>query len=71
MASQDAVRISPQELHDRISRGENIIILDVRTADAISVHPYQIPGARWLPLASVVEQASTLPRQAVIVSYCT
>jgi hypothetical protein len=63
--------MSPQELHDRVARGENIIILDVRTADAISVHPHQIPGARWLPLASVVEQTSTLPRQAIIVSYCT
>lgn len=71
MATQDAVRMSPQELHDRVARGENIIILDVRTADAISVHPHQIPGARWLPLASVVEQTSTLPRQAIIVSYCT
>jgi rhodanese-related sulfurtransferase len=71
MATQDAVRMSPQELHDRVSRGENIIILDVRTADAISVHPHQIPGARRLPLASVVEQTSTLPRQALIVSYCT
>lgn len=71
MATQEAVRISPQELHDRQARGENIVILDVRTADAISVHPHQIPGARWLPLASVVEQASALPQQAVIVSYCT
>lgn len=71
MASQDAARMSPQELHDRLQRGEPIIVLDVRTADAISLHPYQIPGARWLPLASVVEQASTLPRQATIVSYCT
>ncbi|MGE0681557.1 MAG: rhodanese-like domain-containing protein [Candidatus Binatia bacterium] len=71
MATQEAVRMSPQELHDRVSRGEHIVILDVRTADAISVHPYQIPEARWLPLASVVEQTPTLPRQAIIVSYCT
>jgi rhodanese-related sulfurtransferase len=63
--------MSPQELHARLARGENIVVLDVRTADAISIHPRQIPGARWLPLASVVEQASTLPRQATIVSYCT
>ena len=39
MATQDAVRMSPRELHDRIARGENIIVLDVRTADAVSVHP--------------------------------
>ena len=71
MATQEALRMSPQELHDRLSRGDNIVILDVRTEDAASVHPYQIPGARLLPLASVVEQASTLPRQATIVCYCT
>ena len=71
MATQDALRMSPQELHDRVARGENVIILDVRTEDALSVHPHQIPDARWLPLASVVEQAPSLPRQATIVSYCT
>lgn len=69
MATQEALRMSPQELHDRLSRGDNIVILDVRTEDAASVHPYQIPGAHLLPLASVVEQASTLPRQATIVCY--
>ena len=71
MATQEAVRISPQELHDRLSQGDTIAILDVRTEDAASMHPYQIPGARLLPLASVVEQASTLSRQATIVCYCT
>ena len=71
MATQEALRMSPQELHDRLSRGDHIVILDVRTKDAASVHPYQIPGARLLPLASVVEQAATLPHQATIVSYCT
>jgi hypothetical protein len=35
------------------------------------LHPSQIPGAQWLPLAAVVEQASTLPRQETIVCYCT
>jgi rhodanese-related sulfurtransferase len=71
MATQEALRMSPQELHDRLSHGDNIVILDVRTEDAASVHPYQIPGARSLPLASVVELASTLPRQGTIVCYCT
>ncbi len=69
MATQEAMRMSPQQLHDRLSRGDSIVILDVRTEDAASVHPYQIAGARLLPLASVVEQASTLPRQATIVCY--
>jgi rhodanese-related sulfurtransferase len=69
MATQDALRISPEELHARMARDEAVVVLDVRTEDALSVHPYQIPEARWLPLASVVEQAYTLPRQGLIACY--
>jgi hypothetical protein len=48
-----------------------VVVLDVRTTDGLSVHPDQIPGTRWLPLAAVVQQADTLPRQSTIVTYCT
>jgi hypothetical protein len=47
------------------------MILDVRTEDALNVHPYKIAGAHWVPLASVVEQAHMLPRHSTIVTYCT
>jgi len=69
MAAQDALRMSPEELHTRIERGDPVVVVDVRTEDALSVHPYQIPGSRWLPLASVVAQVPTLPRQGTIVCY--
>lgn len=69
MATQEALRMSPEELHIRMARGEAVVVLDVRTEDALSVYPYQIPGARLLPLATVVEQAHTLPRQGTIVCY--
>jgi rhodanese-related sulfurtransferase len=69
MATQDALRMSPEELHARIAQGEAVVVVDVRTEDALSVHPYQIPGARWIPLASVVEQVHTLSRQSTIVCY--
>ena len=69
MATSDVPRMSPEELHARRAQGEEIVVLDVRTEDALRVHPYQIPGARWLPLATVVQQAETLPRQGMIVTY--
>jgi hypothetical protein len=69
MATQDVLRMSPQELYTRMVRGEVIVPLDVRTQDALKVQPAQLPGARWLPLATVVEQAHTLPRQGTIVTY--
>ena len=50
---------------------EGVVVLDVRTADGLSVRPYQICGTRWLPLAEVVQQADTLPRPRTIVTYCT
>ncbi len=71
MATPDAPRMHAEELHARMERGEVIVALDVRTEDALTVHPYQIPGARWIPLPAVAQQAETLPRQGTIVAYCT
>ena len=71
MEIQDVPRMSPEELYTRMAQGEAVVILDVRTMDGRSVHPDQIPGTRWLPLAEVVQQADTLPRQRTIVTYCT
>jgi hypothetical protein len=69
MATQDVLRINPQELYTRMVRGEVVVPLDVRTQGALQVQPAQIPGTRWLSLAAVVEQAHTLPRQGTIVTY--
>ena len=68
---QDVPRMSAEELYTRMAQGEAVVVLDVRTTDGLSVHPDQIPGTRWLPLAEVVQQANTLPRQRTIVTYCT
>lgn len=71
MDIQDVPRMSPEELYTRMMQGEGVVVVDVRTADGLSVHPYQIPGTRWLPLAEVVQRADMLPRQGTIVTYCT
>ena len=69
MATPEVPRISPEELHTCMERGEPVIILDVRTEDALKMNSYKIPGARWMPLASVVEQAQQLPRYGIVVAY--
>lgn len=38
MATQDALRMTPEELQARMARGEPVVVLDVRTEDALSVH---------------------------------
>jgi rhodanese-related sulfurtransferase len=69
--SKQVTRWAAAELRSRRALGETILALDVRSPDARIVHPYEIPGSRWLPLSEVVEQAATLPRDTAIVAYCT
>ncbi len=71
MQARRITRWSPAELRSRRAQGEAILTLDVRSPDARVVHPYEIPGSRWLPLSEVVDQAATLPRDVAIVAYCT
>ena len=71
MAVQQVARLRAEELRSRRSQGETILILDVRSPDARVVHPYEIPGSRWLPLSAVVDQVAALPRGSAIVVYCT
>jgi rhodanese-related sulfurtransferase len=71
MKARSVTHWSPEDLRGQRAAGEELLVLDVRTGDARITQPYQIPGARWLPLADVVEHAETLPRGAKIVTYCT
>jgi len=71
MQAKGITRWTPTELRSRRAQGEAILILDVRSPDARVVHPYEIPGSRWLPLSEVVDQAAALPRDVAIVAYCT
>jgi len=64
-------RLDPEGLRARRAADGNVVVLDVRTADARVVQPFQIPGSRWLPLADVAGSAPSLPRAASIVTYCT
>lgn len=54
----------------RASEGE-VRLLDVRTRDARELHPQEISGSDWVPLAEVVEYAHAVPRDTSIVIYCT
>ena len=71
MSTADVSRLDAHELRRLRARGEALVPVDVRTADARLAKPIQIPGARWLPLADVARHATTLPRDATIVTYCT
>lgn len=73
MASQanpaEVLRISPQALHARMTDGEAVVPIDVRTTDARLFLPVQLPNTRWLPIAEIVQQAHTLPREILLALY--
>jgi rhodanese-related sulfurtransferase/DNA-binding transcriptional ArsR family regulator len=60
-------QLTAPELADRLARG-SAVLLDVRPEpEFLAGH---IAGARSVPLASLKEVASTLPRRREIVAYC-
>ena len=71
MSRSTVSRLSPEQFRARRVRGDEVVALDVRTADARAMLPCEIPGTRWLPLPAVVEHAASLPQDATIVVYCT
>ncbi len=71
MGAKRVTRWMAEEIRSRRAQGEEILTLDVRTPDARVVHPYEIPGSRWMPLTDVVQHATSLPRETTIVAYCT
>jgi adenylyltransferase/sulfurtransferase len=64
----EIVDVSPRELADRISRGDDIQLIDVREKWEWDIA--RIPGATLVPLGSIVDAASSLDRNREIVLYC-
>ena len=62
------VEITPRELTARLSRGEEVQLIDVREQFEWDI--VRIPGARLVPLATLPEVAETLDREREIVVYC-
>ncbi len=62
------VEVTPRELQGRLSRGEELQLIDVREQFEWDIA--RIPGARLVPLATLPEVAETLDHGRDIVVYC-
>ena len=62
------VEVTPRELQSRLSRGEELQLIDVREQFEWDIA--RIPGARLVPLATLPEVAETLDHGREIVVYC-
>ena len=62
------IEILPQELKERMERGEDILLIDVR--EDWEHARVRIPGAQHIPLAQLPQALSKIDRDKDIVVYC-
>jgi membrane protein DedA with SNARE-associated domain/rhodanese-related sulfurtransferase len=68
-ATNRAPRIAARELAERLARGEDILLVDVRGADLLP--STRLPGAMHAPLGSeAFDRLAALPGRAELVTYC-
>ncbi len=66
----DIPRISPHEVAERLDGGERVAFVDARSAHAYEAASEQLPGSIRLS-PDDPSPAPELPRDTLIVSYCT
>ena len=64
-------RITPEELKERLDRGEEIVIVDLRHALDLDAEPHHIPGALHLTPDEIENRHAEIPRDRDVVLYCT
>lgn len=60
--------ISPREVRERMARGDELVLLDVRGPPEHK--EVRIPGATLIPLGMLRERLGELPRDKLIVAFC-
>ncbi len=65
-------RISISEVAGRVANGEPVAFVDARSAKAYGTATEQLPGSTRIPPdADARPYAAAIPRDAVVVAYCT
>jgi len=64
-------RISPEALKAKLDAGEDVAILDLRSALDVAGTPVVIRGGRWIPAEALDERLAEIPRDRELVVYCS
>jgi len=62
--------VSPEALKRRLDTGDDVTIVDLRTALDVAATPYAIPGSRWLAADAIDGHEVELLRSRDVVLYC-
>ena len=72
MAANDGVpRITKEQLKAKMEKGEDIIVLDVRTGMSYKGSDIKIKGAMRIPPDAIDIRYKELPLDKEIITYCT
>jgi membrane protein DedA with SNARE-associated domain len=64
-------RISPKELMEKLSAGEDIAIVDLRQPIDVAAFPKMLPGALRIAMEEIEERHTEIPRDRDVVLYCS
>jgi len=64
-------RITPQELMDKLTAGEDLSIVDLRQPMDIEAFPQMIPGALRIAMEEIEHRHEEIPRDRDVVLYCS
>jgi len=64
-------RISPAEVKKRLDKGEPIFFIDTRNPHDWGESNVKIRGARRIHYSELMQHLDELPRDRLIVTYCT
>ena len=64
-------RISPEDLKRKLDAGEDVAIIDLRTALDVAAAPHAIPGSRWIAAEALDEHLTEIPRDRELIVYCS
>lgn len=67
----EATRVTPDEIKERMDRGEQFSFVDTRNPQAWNDADTKLPGAVRVPADEVDQHLSEIPRDRAVITYCT
>jgi rhodanese-related sulfurtransferase len=67
----EPLRITAKEVIERMNRGEDVYFVDTRNPQAWAEADTKLPGAVRVPADAVEPHLADMPRDRMIVAYCT
>jgi ArsR family transcriptional regulator len=67
----EVTRVTPDEIRQRMERGEPIAFVDARNPQAWAESDVKLPGAIRVPADDVEAHLSEIPRDRAVIAYCT